>query len=222
MNTSEQAHKHTAHVAYDTRTLYLYDVLLRMIPGLCWGCSVDKLVDFYSEHISGNHLDVGVGSGYFLDRCRIKSEAPRLALMDSNPDPLEFAAARLRRYEPLKVVANILQPIQFKGEKFDSVGLNYVVHCLPGPMSKKGLAMENLKALMNDGAVLFGSTVLGQGVEHSFLGSFVLKRMNGKGIIDNYQDSAAALKAMLDEQFAESSVQVVGRTALFTARHRAR
>jgi len=29
-----------------------------------WRCPTRLLLEFYNEHISGNHLDVGVGTGY--------------------------------------------------------------------------------------------------------------------------------------------------------------
>jgi 2-polyprenyl-3-methyl-5-hydroxy-6-metoxy-1,4-benzoquinol methylase len=176
------------------------------------------VVRLYDEHVSGNHLDVGVGTGYFLDHCRFPVAKGRLVLMDANLDPIEYASKRLRRYAPAGLQANVMKPIPFEGEKFDSIGINHVVHCLPGTMREKGVAFQNLKALMKNGAVLFGATVLGSGVDHNFLGAKWLEYSNQKGVLDNLRDTAADLKAVLEEHFATSSVQVIGRTALFTAR----
>ncbi len=36
----------------------------------------------YDQYVSANHLDIGVGTGYFLDHCRFPAANPRLALMD--------------------------------------------------------------------------------------------------------------------------------------------
>jgi hypothetical protein len=214
----EGNHMSTAATAYTKSRLHVYELMLQVITGPLWGSSPKTVVDFYNEHVSGNHLDVGVGTGYFLDRCRYPVERPRIVLMDSNADPLDYAATRLSRYAPVKFKANILAPIPFDGEKFDSIGLNYVLHCLPGTMREKGVPIEHLKALMNPRGVLFGATVLGQGVTHNFFGAKWLEHFNKNGVLDNLRDNSADLKAMLDEHFSASTVRVVGRTAFFTAR----
>jgi hypothetical protein len=54
--------------------------------------SDEDLSDSYDSNITANHLDVGVGTGYFLERearhqggrCQFSSSAPRIALMDLN------------------------------------------------------------------------------------------------------------------------------------------
>jgi hypothetical protein len=139
-------------------------------------------------------------------------------LMDSNPDPLDLATRRLARYAPLELRASVLQPVPFDGERFASVGLNHVVHCLPGTMREKGRAFGHLRALMKGGATLFGATVLGQGVEHNELGALWLAHFNAKGVLDNDRDDREGLEAALREHFSSVSVRVVGRTALFRAR----
>ncbi|HSN98469.1 MAG TPA: class I SAM-dependent methyltransferase [Candidatus Nanopelagicales bacterium] len=209
---------HVADVAYTKRRLDVYDVVLKIISPAFWGCSAARVLRHYDDHVSANHLDVGIGTGYFLDHCRFPAASARLVLMDSNPDPLERASARLRRYAPAKLQANVMEPIPWEGERFDSIGINHVLHCLPGTMREKGVALRNLRALMKDGAVLFGATVLGQGVDHNLLGKKWLEHFNRTGVLDNLRDSSADLRAVLADHFAMSSVEVVGRTALFAAR----
>lgn len=216
--TSGATKKSIADVAYTRSGLTPYDLVLHLISGPLWGCPTGKVIDLYNAHISGNHLDVGIGTGYFLDRCRFPVERPRLVLMDSNPDPLEHASRRLARYAPQKLLASVLAPVPFDGERFDSVGLNHVVHCLPGTMREKGSAFGHLRALMNDGGTFFGATVLGQGVAHNKLGALWLSHFNAKGVLDNLRDDRDGLEAALREHFSSASVQVIGRTALFWAR----
>jgi len=214
----DKGQRHVADVAYTKRRLNVYDLVLQVISPAFWGCSASRVVRFYDEHVSGNHLEVGVGTGYFLDHCRFPAARGRLVLMDSNPDPIEYASVRLRRYAPEKLQANVMRPIPFDGERFDSIGINHVIHCLPGTMREKGVAFQNLKALMKEGAVLFGATVLGQGVDHNLLGAKWLEHFNQRGVLDNLRDNSADLRDVLREHFATSSVEVVGRTALFAAR----
>ena len=71
--------------------------------------------------VTANHLDVGVGTGYFLDRCYLPSQTPRVALMDLNSNTLEFTSRRIARYNPKTYRRNILDPINLNVEKFDSV-----------------------------------------------------------------------------------------------------
>ena len=56
---------------YSRRTLEIYDPL---VLGLCgtyvWKCPTREVLAFYDRHLSARHLDVGVGTGYFLDHCR--------------------------------------------------------------------------------------------------------------------------------------------------------
>src|ERR1043165_996739 len=66
--------------AYTKLGLHLYDPLIvNLVAPRIWGCDPDILVDHYREHVTSNHADIGVGTGYFLDRCDFES-TPRLAL----------------------------------------------------------------------------------------------------------------------------------------------
>jgi hypothetical protein len=68
------------HAVYTKRMLGIYDFLvLGLSNRLIWRCPTQRLVDHYNRHVTANHLDVGVGTGYFLDRCRFSSNAPRVA-----------------------------------------------------------------------------------------------------------------------------------------------
>lgn len=71
---------------YSRKLLYFYDwLLLGACCRLLWNCPSRHMLALYNEYISANHLDIGVGSGYFMDRCRFPSSRPRLALMDLSP-----------------------------------------------------------------------------------------------------------------------------------------
>ena len=56
---------------YTRRTLLAYDfVVLGLSNRFVWKCPTWQLEAHYNWHVSANHLDVGVGTGYFPDRCR--------------------------------------------------------------------------------------------------------------------------------------------------------
>jgi hypothetical protein len=109
---------------YTKRILGIYDFMVLGISNrLIWRCPTQRLVQHYNRHITANHLDVGVGTGYFLDRCRFPSNAPRVALMDLNRNALDFAARRIVRYKPETYIRNVLEPLSVDAMKFDSVGI---------------------------------------------------------------------------------------------------
>jgi ubiquinone/menaquinone biosynthesis C-methylase UbiE len=183
-----------------------------------WNCSADHMLELYNQNITANHLDVGVGTGYFLERCKFSTANPRLALMDLNPDCLERAGKRVARYNPVKYQRNILEPIEIDAQKFDSIGIMNLLHCLPGDIRSKSVVFENLKALLNDGGVIFGSTILYRGVERSPLASYTLKLSNRMGFMTNMDDNPEGLKLVLSQHFSQYMVKVIGCVALFWGR----
>jgi 2-polyprenyl-3-methyl-5-hydroxy-6-metoxy-1,4-benzoquinol methylase len=215
--THEQIH--AGQSVYTPKMLAIYDVLvLGLSNRWIWKCPTPRLLAHYDRHVSGNHLDVGVGTGHFLDRCRFPTEAPRIALMDMNRDALQYAARRIARYEPETYVRNVLEPIDFDGAKFDSLGVNYLLHCLPGDMATKARAFDFLSPLMNPGAIVFGSTLLQGGVERSFAAQRLMAFYNSKGIFSNAQDDLETLTRELEKRFDAVSVETVGCAALFSAK----
>jgi hypothetical protein len=77
--------------AYTKLGLHLYDPLIvKVVAPHVWGCRPDILVDHYRQHVTSNHADIGVGTGYFLDRCGFDSARPRLALIDLQPNCLAY------------------------------------------------------------------------------------------------------------------------------------
>lgn len=204
---------------YTKRMLALYDLRVLVVSNrFIWKCPTPRLLAHYDRHVSANHLDVGVGSGYFLDRCRFPAAAPRVALMDINANSLDFAARRIARYRPETYVRNVLAPIAFDREGFDSVGVNYLLHCLPGDMRAKACCFDHLTPLTKPGAVIFGSTLLQGGVERSAAARALMAYYNSDGVFSNTRDDLATLRQELERRFAEVSIEVVGCGALFSGR----
>jgi len=201
---------------YTKPVLMIYDLLVMGFENhFVWKCPSRLLVDFYDEHISQNHLEVGVGTGYLLDKCQFSSQDPTLALLDINPNSLETTSRRICRYSPATHQANVLDPISIDLPTFDSMGLNYLFHCLPGTLSSKGIVFDNLMPFLNDGGVMFGSTILGQGVEFGLLGRMFMGLYNSIFVLSNRDDDLVDLKNVLEEKFGRYSVHVEGSVAFF-------
>lgn len=204
---------------YTPGMLNLYDLRVLWISNrFIWQCPTPRLLSHYDRHVTANHLDVGVGSGYYLDKCRFPAAHPRLALMDLNRNSLAFAARRISRYRPETHVRNVLEPIPFDGAPFDSVGVNYLLHCLPGDMAAKAIVFDHLAPLMAPGAAIFGSTLLQGGVERSAAARWLMDHYNADGVFSNTRDDLATLRRELERRFADVSVEVVGCAALFSGR----
>ena len=219
MNVSEEQVR-AGQAVYTRRSLRLYDfVVLGVTNHLIWNCPTQRLLEHYNEHITANHLDVGVGTGYFLDHCRFPSQTPRIALSDVNRNSLDFAAQRIARYTPETYLRNVLEPLAIDAAQFDSVGINYLLHCLPGNIASKAVILDHLTASMNPSAVLFGSTLLHGGVSRNWFARRLMDFYNKKGIFSNRHDALDELRQALSQRFRDVSVEIVGCAALFSGRN---
>jgi SAM-dependent methyltransferase len=206
-----------AHAIYTPFMLSIYDLLVHGLSNrFAWRCPTRQLLDLYRANLSANHLEAGVGTGYFLDRTgdgRLK----RLVALDINRHCLDRAGRRLARFEPELYQVNLLAPIKVDTAPVDSVGLTYVLHCLPGAMSAKLAAIDHLRPLMKQDAVLFGATILGSGIVPNRAARVLLDLYNDKGVFNNREDDLAALSRGLRQRFARVEIETQGCVALFRA-----
>jgi SAM-dependent methyltransferase len=201
---------------YNPVMLAIYDPwVLGFTSRALWHTPVPLGVDRYRRNLGRRHLDVGPGTGYFIE----KAEPPpgtEITLLDPNPHVLRHASRRLAALHPTVVEADVMKPLPVRGP-FDSAALSFVLHCLRGPMSNKAIAIGNVAEVLTPEGVLFGGTVLGTTEEHSRSARLFLKAANKKGDFDNLGDTAEGLREILGDSFEEVEVDVVGSAALFTA-----
>jgi SAM-dependent methyltransferase len=205
---------------YTPLVLRAYDLfVLGFSNRFAWQCRSATMLERYDRHVGRRHLDLGVGTGWFLDRCAWPEEQPEITLLDLNENSLSVAARRLARYGPRTVRANVLDPLPLGEARFDSAAANYLLHCLPGPIESKAAALAaNVRPYLEPGGVLFGATILGQGVTHTRIGRRLMKIYNAKGIFSNSDDDEPGLKRGLASRLTDVEIQVVGAVALFAAR----
>ncbi len=209
---------------YSPFILSIYDLLVVWFENnFVWRCPSGEILAFYNRHISGNHLDVGVGTGYFLDKCRFPTATPQISLLDLNPNALRFVSRRIRRYRPTTYLADVLKPIPHPLPLFDTIGMNFLLHCLPGTLAVKGsLVFQHLKVFLKPEGLLFGSTILGQGVKFGALGKLFMWVYNsylipGARVLYNVDDRLQDLESALAEHFEQYSVHLQATVAFFTA-----
>jgi SAM-dependent methyltransferase len=201
---------------YTRSLLRVYDpFVLGFAARYIWRCPTGRLVEGYRQHIRDRHLDVGPGTGYFLERSGLP-DGSQVTILDPNPTVLDHAARRLKRLEVTAVEADVLKPLPVDGP-FDSAALHLVLHCLPGPMSRKAVAVSNVAAVLAPTGVLFGASVLGTAGPQTWLSRRVLAAFNRRGAFDNLDDTEAGLREILEASFERVELDVVGAIAIFAA-----
>ena len=202
---------------YSPMLLRLYDPLvLGPITRFVWRFPLNEQTNYYPRNIRPNHLDIGPGTGYFLEHSGLP-EGSKVTILDPNPNVLRHVKRRLRRLDVTAVEADVLKPLPVTG-RFDSVGLSMVLHCLPGPMERKAPAIENIARVMAPDGVLFGGTVLGRSARHTRMGRAVLRAFNRRGAFGNLEDTEAGLRNILGRSFRNVEVRTYGGIATFVAR----
>jgi len=216
MPTNQSAH--AGQAVYNRKTLKLYDwFVLGISNQWIWKCPTNQLLNHYYRHISDHHLDVGVGTGYFLDRCKFPTDSPSITLLDLNADSLAATAARIARYRPQIHQANALEPIHLDNAPFKSIGINYLLHCLPGSLPEKAIIFDHLNANLAPDGRIFGSTLLQGGVSRNPLARQLMAFYNRKGIFSNANDRLEALRDVLATRYEVWEVQIIGCAAVFSA-----
>jgi SAM-dependent methyltransferase len=201
---------------YTRSLLRLYDpVVLGVVAKAVWRCPTSRLVEGYRQHIRDRHLDVGPGTGYFLEHSGLPDRS-RVTILDPNPNVLDHAARRLRRLDVTAVEADVLKPLPVDG-RFASAALHLVIHCLPGPMSRKAAAVANVAAVLAPTGVLFGASVLGTAGPQTWLSRRVLAAFNRRGAFDNLGDTEEGLREILAASFEHVELETVGSIAIFAA-----
>ncbi len=216
--TPDSAAVERGQAVYSDRVLRVYDLVVHGLSNhLLWRCPTGRLLALYNRHLSDAHLDVGVGSGYFLDKASFPGSQPAVTLLDLNPSCLAFAAKRIGRYRPKTVQADVFRPLPEIGP-FRSIGLTYLLHCLPGSIAEKAIVFDHLAARAAPGATLFGATLLQGDAPRNWAARRLMASYNAKGIFSNENDRFQDLECALTDRFGEVEIERLGCAALFSAR----
>lgn len=157
---------------YDLGVLPLYDTgVLNLSCTSAWACPVSStLLPFFRAHFSDNHLDVGVGTGFFPATVLAEKTSgdQQLTILDLSTTALEKTKRRVEAAAPHVAVrtveadATTLPSSTDTTKKFDSMSASLLLHCIPMSAETKmrGLATTARKLLSPTG-VFYGATVLG-------------------------------------------------------------
>ena len=202
---------------YSPLVLRVYDAwVLGFSNRFLWRCPTAKLEALYDRNVSQRHLDIGVGSGYFLKTARWPGPRPDITLMDLNPNSLRSAAARIADLCPKTVQVDVLSPLPDIG-RFDSVGLCYLLHCLPGSILEKAVVLDHIAPLLAPKACVFGATIVQGDAPRSGLAQKLMNFYNKRGIFSNNKDTVEDLHRALDSRFSAVQIEISGCVCMFEA-----
>ena len=206
--------------AYTRIALIFYDwFILGFMSYFFWRCPTRKVtLPFFRAHIRRTHLDIGVGTGYFIHNSRIDADAP-ITLCDLNANCLEKTKTRLGRPDVDCLHHDILEPLPDSVGRFESISLMFLLHCLPPPQERKCQVLRMLKRHLKSDGVLFGCTVLGpKSGDQTTLSRFALRRINRKGRMGNLDDTEEIFVQALRSNYRNVQSRIVGSMLLFSAR----
>ncbi|WP_297121640.1 class I SAM-dependent methyltransferase [uncultured Enterobacter sp.] len=203
---------------YTPLALKLYDWwVLRISNRYAWQCQTQRhLVPHFRNNMKSNHLDVGVGTGFYLtyapDICSV-------SLMDLNASSLDAATARVGKDRiKASVLHDVFNPYPAHlHNQFDSISMLYLLHCLPGTMKEKAPVIHRAADALTRDGVLFGATILGDEANHNAFGRKLMAVYNKKGIFSNRADGVEDLRTILSAAFDRVDIKVEGKVALFKA-----
>ena len=217
----QQLNTESGASVYSPTILKLYDfAVLGLSNRFVWQCPTKTvLLPFYKEHLGLKHLDVGVGTGFYIARAGL-TRSHQVSLLDLNENSLQAAAAQVKQAKVRTFMRDVMQPSSEPADTgYDSISLFYLLHCLPGTMDDKETAIANLKRYLSKDGVLYGATILGDEAAHNPIGRMLLKLYNDKGVFHNMADTLNDLQRMLRRQFQNVQIRRHNKVALFVARN---
>lgn len=197
---------------YNPVTLRLYDAgVLGLTNRLIWRCPTATMVEHYRSHAGRSHLDVGPGTGYFLERI----DSPSLTLLDLNASCLAAASGRVGHGRSVaSLQQSFFDPLP-REHSFDSIGLNFLLHCIPS--HEKWDRLSQLRGHLRPGGTIFGSTLIPDPETATLAARALNSTYNKLGVFGNADDTMDELENAL-RGYTEVSTRRVGQVALFSAR----
>ena len=217
MSTVKESDIKKGQAVYTPIILKIYNLwVLNISNQFIWRCSKTIQLTQFNKYLSSNHLDIGVGTGYYLKSCKMPTQ-PKVSLMDLNLNCLDAAKEALLKneIEATTYQADIFKKQSALSEKFTSISMNYLLHCLPGNMQLKETCIYNAVSMLQPHGVLFGATILADKNLHTPVSKFLCNFYNKKGIFSNQKDSHKALLQALNKHLIDVDVSVIGCVAVF-------
>lgn len=207
-----------AQLIFSTMSHRFYDfIVYRFISPYIWQCDTESIVKRYRQNLSNNHMEVGVGTGFLIKRSKPACQQFSLTLMDFNKSCLFKSADYLHEYHPDLQLQNILEPFQQNRKHYDSIGMNYMLHCVPGNFVTKAVVFDHVYNALNHGGVFFGMTLLNKGSHRNTLSKMLMKCLNTFRIFTNQNDNLDDFVTALRQRFNNAEISIQGSAVIWKA-----
>ncbi|MBF6296994.1 class I SAM-dependent methyltransferase [Nocardia amamiensis] len=205
---------------YKPALLACYDTLvLGLVCRFVWRAPRRHMRALYERNVSARHLELGPGTGYFLRRSLRPGLSTRLVLADLNPSVLMHCAHRLASHRPETYRRDVLHPFDIEPPLFESVGANFLFHCVPGSFVTKAIVFDHAAAVAAPGCRIFGSTILGRHARHTLAARLMSGWFNRTGLFSNTEDRIEDIETELARRFVDYRLTTRGSVAFFEARY---
>ncbi|WP_052745506.1 class I SAM-dependent methyltransferase [Allosalinactinospora lopnorensis] len=178
-----------------------------------WGVPNGLLHTLLAAHAGEEHVEVGVGNGYFPARLPSWSPLRTLHLLDVNPACMSLTARRLRgRFNLVEHAQNAVNPWDSIAEaSVDSVGCFMTLHAIKrASMAELAPLVAQAHRVLKTGGRFIGCTIVchGAGVHVTGRARRLIEHYNASGVFFNATDSVEKLRALLAEPFGATRVEV--------------
>lgn len=199
-----------------SKNIHKYDRFVNEINcNHVWKCSKNNIINNYCANVENKHLEIGPGSGFFLKKENIGVNLDQLTLVDVNSTILKFSKKNLES-EHSNVNSLVYDLFRYEiptNIEFDSVGINYVLHCIPGNLQTK---LDSLISNLGDNKYnLFGASVICDPLHMNPIAEYELMFLNAFGIFNNNNDTYEELNEYLNNKNYNFSLKKQGYVAIF-------
>ena len=208
---------------YDFGVLPFYDMfILHVTCSRAWKAPLTTLLPFFRAHFSDNHLDMGVGTGFFPATVLAEKEPAKqqLTLLDLSTTALAKTKRRVEAAAPHVAVRTIeadatALPAMYSANRFDSISASLLLHCIPAPATAKmrGL-VATARQLLSSGGVFYGATVLGETARKSTVPSATIDFLPGGEVSFGVTGEAESAKGL--NIFGRLLMWFYNRSGIFT------
>ena len=173
-----------------------------------WKCDQRYIKKLYANNITNKHLEIGPGTGYFIKKYQFNN----LHLVDINQDILNNSEKNLyNNCQNIKIHnQNIFENNNKINEDITSIGMSYVLHCVPNNLD---ISLDNLvdNIKTNNQITIFGSTVIPN--KKDIVAMTEIYTLNTFGIFNNINHNKEQLEYIIDKY--NGNIKHVGNVLLF-------
>ena len=195
-----------------SKNLFAYDYLVNDINcNFVWKCNQHKIIEHYDSNVTNNHVEIGPGTGFFLQNRQYNT----LQLIDINKDILVNANENLKENsEKIQTYChNIFSSSSLHINPSRSIGLTYVLHCVPGKIENN--LNDLIQNIQFNNYTLFGASVVNDSKETNMFAETELLWLNRLGIFNNENDTYSGLREYLEASGLEYNLRLEGYVAIF-------